>query len=522
MSRRIIPAAWILLAASTVCAAGADKQAAADVEVINKLMSEQIVAVLQIDTARVTAEPLQLPILLGKLVAPKANVPPADAIVGLARRLRQAGLDRMYLLIETASPNRAADLLIVAPGSDNAAAERIEKLLMTMLNSGTARDASSSRDGNYVIARTAPAHVAGGTAAPRPYLPAALATTRGATLAAIWAPTNDQRRVLAELFPLSITQSEALAPGLASLEWATLSWFGDGDTRMRTVFQHQSDSAAAEAVKAVDSWLAQFAMRLPDSPPLNAFKAVLPLLQPRAVGDQIIVELNDRQAATVRTALEPALQVAGTSVDRQQAFQWLKYIGLALINYYSDEKGSDGKPRNRFPDAASKTPQGEPLLSWRVHILPYLEQNELYQQFRLDEPWDSEHNRKLLQQMPDQYKLGSEANNAAGKTSVLLPVGELTAFPNGRGLAFKELSDGASQTILAVEADDEHAVPWTKPEDLQFDPAQAKAGLGRHYGLGFIALMADGSVQFFDDKLDSASVRAMFTRAAQDVVKPPE
>src|SRR5207249_2796575 len=75
----------------------------------------------------------------------------------------------------------------------------------------------------------------------------------------------------------------------------------------------------------------------------------------------------------------------------------LKQIGLAMHNYHDTYR--------HFPPQALTDKNGKPLLSWRVAVLPFIEQDNLYRQFKLDEPWDSEHNRKLLERMP---KLGGE------------------------------------------------------------------------------------------------------------------
>ena len=100
----------------------------------------------------------------------------------------------------------------------------------------------------------------------------------------------------------------------------------------------------------------------------------------------------------------------------------LKQIALALHNYHA-AMGS-------FPATASMSKDGKPLLSWRVHILPYLEQDNLFKQFKLDEPWDSEHNKALIAKMPDIYR--SPAQKVGdGKTTYLAPMGKNTVIAPG-------------------------------------------------------------------------------------------
>ncbi|MCX7423695.1 MAG: DUF1559 domain-containing protein [Planctomycetia bacterium] len=183
----------------------------------------------------------------------------------------------------------------------------------------------------------------------------------------------------------------------------------------------------------------------------------------------------------------------------------LKQIGLAMHNY----EGA----YTVFPPAANLDKKGKQLLSWRVHILPYVDQAALYQQFHLDEPWDSEHNKELVQKIPPVYISPSHADLAKdGKTAYLVPTGKSTAFDGKEGLAIRDFTDGLSNTILAVEAHRDSAVIWTKPDDLAVDFKNPLKGLkGAHTG-GFFAALCDGSVRFISDNIDLATLKALFTR----------
>jgi hypothetical protein len=193
-----------------------------------------------------------------------------------------------------------------------------------------------------------------------------------------------------------------------------------------------------------------------------------------------------------------------------QASNNLRQLALALHNYH-DTMGT-------FPAVANFDKQNKPLLSWRVHLLPYLEQDGLYKEFHLDEPWDSEHNKKLIARMPALYACpGGKAG--AGKTSFLAPVGKTTAFTGeAKVLRMADFTDGTSNTILLVEASDEHAVIWTKPDDFPYDPKMPAKGLGGHYEGGFLAAFADGSVHHLRDTIAKEKLNALFTRAGGEVV----
>src|SRR5207244_2364868 len=119
-----------------------------------------------------------------------------------------------------------------------------------------------------------------------------------------------------------------------------------------------------------------------------------------------------------------------------------------------------------FPPPA-KTANGKPLLSWRVLILPYIEQDALYRQFKLDEPWDSPHNLKLLPLMPKIYAPVGAKPKEPHSTYYQAIVGPGAAWEHtkdGKGMRIQNFTDGTSNTITVAEA--REAVPWTKPDDI--------------------------------------------------------
>src|SRR5439155_1388856 len=120
-----------------------------------------------------------------------------------------------------------------------------------------------------------------------------------------------------------------------------------------------------------------------------------------------------------------------------------------------------------FPAAAVYDKDGKAILSWRVLILPYIEQDRLYRKFRLNEPWDSPHNKKLLEMMPKTYAAPNAKGDPPYTTHYQVFVGPGAGFEGKRGLRIGDFTDGTSNTILVAEA--ARAVPWTKPEDLPYD-----------------------------------------------------
>ncbi|QEL19660.1 DUF1559 family PulG-like putative transporter [Limnoglobus roseus] len=190
----------------------------------------------------------------------------------------------------------------------------------------------------------------------------------------------------------------------------------------------------------------------------------------------------------------------------------LKQIGLAMHNYHD--------ATTALPPAAITDAKGKALLSWRVAILPYIEQQPLYQQFKLDEPWDSVHNLKLVEKMPAVYQGLSKALNKQGKTQIKAVTGKDTLFPpGGKGVKFSDVTDGLSNTILAVTAAEAEAVEWTKPDDWAFDAKSPTRGLTQEGRNAVLVLISDGSTRTIPLTTAEKDWVALFTRAGGEVVE---
>ncbi len=237
-------------------------------------------------------------------------------------------------------------------------------------------------------------------------------------------------------------------------------------------------------------------------------KLVNDQFDPKLAGNQLMMDFSSGESAqyanmatigVLTGMLLPAVQQVREAARRTSAANNLRQLSLAALNYES--------AYTNFPAQGSYTKDGQPLLSWRVHILPFLDQDALYRQFKLDEPWDSPHNIKLLDNMPPVYR---SPNSGLTRRATLLGVcGKGTMFNGPIVRDLGKITDGASNTIYFVEVNDAAAIEWTRPGDYELDETDPTWGVVGVRPGGFNAAFVDGSVQFIDHEVDDNVIRNM-------------
>jgi hypothetical protein len=197
-----------------------------------------------------------------------------------------------------------------------------------------------------------------------------------------------------------------------------------------------------------------------------------------------------------------------TKKDIKASKDNLKQIVLGFHNYHDSNS-------NKLPsDILDK--DGKPLLSWRVAILPFIEEKKLYEEFKLDEPWDSVHNKKLIEKMPKIYA-PVRVKAKAGETFYQTMTGEGTIFVNHKpSYNLGNIPDGTSNTGLVYEAGD--PVIWSKPADLLFDEKKPVPKLGGIFDGECLVGMGDGSVRHLRKDRDEQQMKYLIMPADGNVI----
>ncbi len=231
--------------------------------------------------------------------------------------------------------------------------------------------------------------------------------------------------------------------------------------------------------------------------------------QDRALAQSVFVITQIKQVG-VDAYLSATTRVKAAA-NASKTRMHLKMIGIAFHNFNDVYKKLPGSANHK--EGSTGVPKDAKIFpfSWRVAILPFIEQKELFEQYRFDQPWDSEANLKLLDKMPETYRSPfASQDQPSGHTNYQGFVSDASALAKDGGLSFRDLRDGTSNTLLLVET--KSSVPWTKPQDIEGEPEYFD-----DQPLTF--LMADGSVRTMNP-IDKEELAKMITRDGGEVVRP--
>ncbi|QDT26486.1 DUF1559 family PulG-like putative transporter [Gimesia panareensis] len=297
------------------------------------------------------------------------------------------------------------------------------------------------------------------------------------------------------------------------------------------------DAAHVLGANMLEQWQEQYLLerqqeQIKKLPLIQLAEKLLQSIQFEQEGETVSLTASMSDLAVLADALVtfvPALLEARQVALRLDSFSNIRHLVLAM-HLYHDKHG-------HFPPAVVMGPDGKTPHSWRVALLPYLDHEKLYKEYRLNEPWDSEHNKKVLAKMPAVFKHPNDSRPGY-LTSYLGVVGPNTVFgkstrPAGRagiemsteafvpggpgggsgvesksvpvaGVSMRQITDGTSNTIAIVEA--RRDIPWTKPEDIPFD-GKTLPKLGGFSPGGFSVGLCDGAARYLPDTIKPETLK---------------
>jgi hypothetical protein len=343
--------------------------------------------------------------------------------------------------------------------------------------------------------------------------------SNGAVIAVAFCPGPDFRRVVRELWPqlpgvLAPMHGE-LADRWISLELAVSA---PPNPRPRLALQAKDPEAAelfAKLWRDLPTAVTEFGGNEASRKQAQKYAQLLvDTLPPKVDGSRATFDLSvgEEQAAKLSAMFAEAAEKSMEASYRNQKVNQFKVLALAMHNFHDKYK--------HFPPSAIRDKDGKSLLSWRVAILPYIDQQQLYGQFHLDEPWDSPHNRTLITKIPSEYADPNPRRRREigdGKTTYQLPVSPETAFGKNDGVKINEITDGTSQTVMNVDVAALNAVEWTRPADWEVDLDQPLRGLEEPNRPYFVVTRCDGSAHVVPMTIGKKTLRALLTRAGGEV-----
>lgn len=485
-------------------------------EPVASLIDGQTFAVARVDLARIDAgATLQAAARFANdAIPPEELKTRAAQLQGFLATLREYGARDAYILFSLADiPENVPPLLLtLKPGAN-------EALISTHLKQIGSLPWPEQARLNNLIAFGAPStleRLKKNKPVERRDLAAAFAACGDMPVQVAAAIPADAQRVVRELLtrlPPEIGGGEG-QDLLNGLQWMSVALQPPPKLALHWHIQSKDEASAADLRPRILAGLNMLLQgpqtRLPEARPGLAELAIR--LTPKVNGDHLELKLAGDEAEKVASELAAGpFGVLRDSAAKAQSINQLKQMGLAMHNYHDVNR--------HFPPAAFLSKEGKPLLSWRVHILPYMEQTALYRQFHLDEPWDSEHNAKLIAQMPKAYlnpvhpKLAKE-----GKTTYVTPVGAGTVFGEKDGTYIGKILDGTSNTVMVVDLPPENAVIWTKPEDWEFNSKDPGKGLLDGKRESFLAAFCDGSVHAIPANVDLSDLRRLVIKDDGEVL----
>lgn len=443
-----------------------------------RFLSDQTLMVGKMDLTQIDAN-ASFDLLLGmKLPVHDQLLAGKTKVAQIKAALLQAGAERLYLVYNQVELFQWP--VVYVPLKDTAQAETVASLIAHLQPGPFPKRPSWLAPGrevgwkvidNYVVVGNANAIQALAASKPieRPDFQAASKALKDAPVQLLVLPTNDLRKIVAETMPQFPTELGQGSTAVISkgVQWAVVTASLPPEFQAHLVVQTSHPSHALELQKLWQTMLSSMKKET-DNPaanaPFRAFYQLVSSIKVKVMESQFDLDANKDLLSEITSLLSKS--ISSHAADDLNVRN-LRDILIAMHNFHGDW--------NRLPNQAICDKNDKPLLSWRVAILPYIGEDHLYKEFKLNEPWDSEHNKKLIDRMPKKYLHPFAKNVPANHTlyqvfyskkgakpaAAMMETGKIT-------LGMLTVQDGTSNTFVVTDAAAE-AVPWTKPADLLYD-----------------------------------------------------
>lgn len=443
-----------------------------------RFLSDQTLMVGKIDLTQIDVN-ASFDLLLGmklpvhdELLMGKAKVSQIKAA------LLQAGAERLYLVYNQMELFQWP--VVYVPLKDTTQAENVASLIAHLQPGpfpkrpswlAQGREAGWKVIDNYVVVGNTNAiqALAASKPAERPDFQPACKALKDAPVQLLILPSADLRKIVAETmpqFPKELGQGSTMVIS-KGVQWAVITASLPPQLQAHLIVQTAQPNQALELQKLWQTMLSSMKKEADNpaaSTPFRAFYQLVSSIKVKVTENQFVLDANKELLAEITSLLS-------TSISKHAADDLnsrnLRDILIAMHNFHGDF--------NRMPNQAICDKNDKPLLSWRVALLPYIGEDHLYKEFKLNEPWDSEHNKKLIDRMPKKYVHPFAKNVPANHTLYQVFYSKKGAKPAAATmetgkmtLGMLTVQDGTSNTFVVTDAAAE-AVPWTKPADLLYD-----------------------------------------------------
>jgi type II secretory pathway pseudopilin PulG len=213
--------------------------------------------------------------------------------------------------------------------------------------------------------------------------------------------------------------------------------------------------------------------------------------------------------------LLPAVSAARDAARQTASRNNLMQIGLGIHNYHD--------VYNTLPAPMLPDKDGRPSISWRVSLLPFIEQTPLFDRYDSNNPWDAPSNAFVRSQRLKIYESPTAGEKTPGKTNYVVVVGQNTAFRPNQNTNFGKIVDGTSNTIFVLEIANSD-IEWSEPRDLDLNTLvfakSAPPGAKNVVVAGTYVLLGDGSTVRLPRELTVEQLKKYLNPSDGEVLPP--